>query len=326
MRATHVPSPGNRRGEAVARSRGHAGRRVRGQDGRGVGARLDRTRAARDAHPREPELPRLPGSRGSGRGHGVPLGRSSPRAPWRRASRPGELGGAFAENTLLDEDHAVRRPRRWTPRPHPRRGATSWPSRWYCIYAMNLYWPTEEPGAPGPVWSWSGSRGCSAGRPAAGASSRRSSPTRRSPRLEIARQWVCTVHVLHEELTAAAVSEATGNTGADLVIQAVVDACARRPWRSWPTAESSAGLGLTRASQSDPCRSTRSSASRSGSRAPWPPSPEPGRVLPRGRPAHPDRRGHRGLWPRAPARGDHRTRRARPSAAGTAHAKFTIVP
>ena len=225
MRATHVPSPGTvvvkqwpdpeatQDGEFVVRM---VAASVCGSDLHSV---LHGT-----LHPRGPELPGYPGHEGVGV---VTRSRSEkfPEGTAVLCLAPGELGGAFAEYMLLDEDHAAALPPEVDPSDLTQmRRYLMAQQMGTCIYAMNLYWPTEVPPrrAGTCVVMGAGSAGLFFLQDALRRGFEQVIVSdKEESRLEIARQLGArTVHVPHEE-PATAVFEATGNTGADLVIEAV---------------------------------------------------------------------------------------------------------
>ncbi|RKQ35170.1 zinc-binding dehydrogenase [Kocuria tytonis] len=138
---------------------------------------------------------------------------------------PGQIGGTFAEYMLLDDLHAVALPPEVDP------GDLTQMRRYMmaqqmgtCIYAMNLYWPTEVPArtAGTCVIIGAGSAGLFFLQDALRRGFEQVIVSdKEESRLRIARELGArTVHVPDESLPAV-VSELTGNVGADLVIEAV---------------------------------------------------------------------------------------------------------
>ncbi|RLZ02713.1 zinc-binding alcohol dehydrogenase [Kocuria tytonicola] len=225
MRATHVPATGTvlvkewpdphptRDGEFVVRL---VAASVCGSDLHSV---LHGT-----MHPTAPERAGYPGHEGVGvvtesRSETFPVGTAVLCVP------PGELGGTFAEFMLLDDLHAVALPEHVDPDDltEMRRYMMA-QQMGTCLYAMNLYWPTEIPArrAGTCVIMGAGSAGLFFLQDALLRGFEQVIVSdKEESRLQIARELGAhTVRVPQENLPDV-VSELTGGEGADLVIEAV---------------------------------------------------------------------------------------------------------
>lgn len=175
-------------------------------------------------HPLGPERAGYPGHEGVGvvtetRSERFPVGTTV------LCVAPGELGGAFAEYMLLDDEHAVALPE------DADTGDLTELRRYLmaqqlgtCLYAMDLYWPREVPErtAGTCVIMGAGSAGLFFLQDAFRRGFERVIVSdRQAARLEIARSLGAHTVLVPEQDLAATVSELTGNVGADLVIEAV---------------------------------------------------------------------------------------------------------
>ncbi|WP_270255148.1 zinc-binding dehydrogenase [Kocuria marina] len=225
MRATHVPEKGTilteqwpapeatRDGEFVVRV---VAASVCGSD---LHAVLHGT-----LHPLGPTRAGYPGHEGVGivtesRSGKFPVGTPVLCVP------PGEMGGTFAQFMLLDDDHAVALPGDVDPSDLTQmRRYMMAQQMGTCLYAMDLYWPTEVPErhAGTCVIMGAGSAGLFFLQDALRRGFEQVIVSdKQESRLRIARELGAhTVRVPDEDL-ASVVSELTGNNGADLVIEAV---------------------------------------------------------------------------------------------------------
>ena len=138
---------------------------------------------------------------------------------------PGEFGGAFAEYMLLDDDHAVALPSDLDNNDLTQmRRYMMAQQLGTCIYAFDLYWPTEVPArtAGTCVIMGAGSAGLFFLQDAKRRGFKHIIVSDKQPaRLDIARTLGARTVLIPDEDLGAVVSELTGNKGADLVIEAV---------------------------------------------------------------------------------------------------------
>jgi len=225
MRATHVPTSGNVLVKQWPDPRAT-------QDGQFVVQVVAASVCGSDLHSvlhgtlheRAPELAGYPGHEGVG----VVTESRSPRFPVGTAVLclpPGELGGTFAELMLLDEEHAVALPPEVDPEDLTQmRRYMMAQQMGTCLYAMNLYWPTEVPArrAGTCVVMGAGSAGLFFLQDALARGFERVVVSdREDSRLAIARELGAVTVRVPEESLAEVVLELTDGAGADLVIEAV---------------------------------------------------------------------------------------------------------
>ena len=175
-------------------------------------------------HPKGPERAGYPGHEGVGvvvqsRSEMFPEGTAVLCLP------PGEMGGTFAEFMLLDDDHAVALPPHVDPRDlDAMRRYLMAQQLGTCLYAMDLYWPTEVPPrrAGTCVIMGAGSAGLFFLQEALRRGFARVVVSdKQTSRLAVARSLGAHTVLVPQEDLGEVVSELTGNVGADLVIEAV---------------------------------------------------------------------------------------------------------
>lgn len=175
-------------------------------------------------HPKGPERAGYPGHEGVGvvsesNSEKFPVGTTVLCVP------PGEFGGAFAEYMLLDDDHAVALPSDVNSNDLTQmRRYMMAQQLGTCIYAFDLYWPTEVPArtAGTCVIMGAGSAGLFFLQDALRRGFDQVIISDKEPaRLEIARKLGARAVLIPDEDLGTVVSELTGNNGADLVIEAV---------------------------------------------------------------------------------------------------------